>query len=174
MSCQSGGASNFPKFGLSFPARILSAVDLPMPFVPTRPSTSPGRGVGSRCSLNVFGPYRCVVSFSRFFGRLMIWMASKGHFFTQMPQPMQSVSERKATLSVLFTSMHSFPIFTTGQDFLHSCLHFFGLHRSAFTMATRVSFSSPPSSPLSFPPLPFFGGILAHAAALKQKPSRAE
>jgi hypothetical protein len=32
------------------------------------------------CNLKALGPYRCVVSFSRFFGRLMIMMASKGHF----------------------------------------------------------------------------------------------
>ena len=86
-----------------------------MPFVPTRPNTCPGRGVGNLpprqprsasshnnggvewrrggehlqawplahrhlCSLNAFAPYRCVVSFAMFFGRLMIMIASKGHF----------------------------------------------------------------------------------------------
>lgn len=40
------------------------------------------------------------------------------------------------------TSMHSFPILTTGHDFLHSCLHFFGLHRSLLTIAIRVRRSS--------------------------------
>ena len=44
--------SYLPRFGLSFPARILSAVLFPIPFVPTNPSTCPGRGVGSRWSLN--------------------------------------------------------------------------------------------------------------------------
>ena len=34
------------------------------------------------CSLNELGPYRCVVSFSRFFGRLIIMIASNGHFCT--------------------------------------------------------------------------------------------
>jgi hypothetical protein len=34
------------------------------------------------------------------------------------------------------------PTLTTGQDFLHSCLHFLGLQRSALTSAMRVSFSS--------------------------------
>ena len=29
-------------------------------------------------------------------GRLMMLMASKGHFFTQMPQPMHSTSEMNA------------------------------------------------------------------------------
>lgn len=39
--------SNLPRLGLSFPARILSAVDLPIPLVPTSPSTCPGLGVGN-------------------------------------------------------------------------------------------------------------------------------
>lgn len=33
------------------------------------------------------------------------------------------------------------PILTTGQDFRHSCLHRFGLHLSALTIAIRVSLS---------------------------------
>ena len=37
------------------------------------------------CSLKELTPYLCVVSFSRFFGRLMIWMASKGHFCEGRP-----------------------------------------------------------------------------------------
>ena len=39
--------SNLPRFGFCFPASIFSAVDLPIPFVPTNPKTSPGLGVGS-------------------------------------------------------------------------------------------------------------------------------
>lgn len=70
-----------PKFGFNFPARIFSAVDLPIPLVPTSPRTSPGRGIGRRCNLNEFALYRWVVSFSRLLGRLMIEIASKGHFF---------------------------------------------------------------------------------------------
>ncbi|RNA22293.1 hypothetical protein BpHYR1_026734 [Brachionus plicatilis] len=58
MSDQSGGSLNLPKLGFSLPARMFNAVDLPMPFVPTRPRTWPGRGVGKRCSLNEFGPKR--------------------------------------------------------------------------------------------------------------------
>lgn len=50
----------------------------------------------------------------------MIWMASKGHFFTQMPQPMQSVSEIKEILLLDVTSMQSLPIRTTGQPLRHS------------------------------------------------------
>lgn len=37
--------------------------------------------------------------------------------------------------------MHNFPMRTTGQDFLHSCLHLLGLHLSALTMAIRVNLS---------------------------------
>ncbi|EIE24325.1 hypothetical protein COCSUDRAFT_10993, partial [Coccomyxa subellipsoidea C-169] len=57
----------------------------------------------------------------------------------QIPQPMQSSSEIHAVFEFGATSMQSLPadypstlicspIFTTGQLFLHSCLHFFGLH----------------------------------------------
>ena len=38
---------NLPRLGLSLPASTLSAVDLPMPLVPTRPRTWPGRGMGN-------------------------------------------------------------------------------------------------------------------------------
>lgn len=60
---------------------------------------------------------------------------------TQIPQPMQSSSLIYAILSVGVTSMHSFPILTTGHDFLHSCRHLLGLHLSALTMAILVSLS---------------------------------
>jgi hypothetical protein len=40
------------------------------------------------------------------------------------------------------TMKSALPILTTGQLFLHSCLHFFGLHLSALTMAIRVSLSA--------------------------------
>jgi hypothetical protein len=56
ISSQVGGSSNRPRLGFSLPASTLSAVDLPMPLVPTRPSTSDGRGMGRRCSLKVLGP----------------------------------------------------------------------------------------------------------------------
>lgn len=39
--------SKRPRLGLSLPARIFSAVLLPVPLDPTRPSTWPGRGMGS-------------------------------------------------------------------------------------------------------------------------------
>ena len=44
--------------------------------------------------MKLLGPYRCVVFLARSLGRLIMLIASKGHFFTQMPQPMQSGSER--------------------------------------------------------------------------------
>ncbi|RKP33749.1 hypothetical protein BJ085DRAFT_16413 [Dimargaris cristalligena] len=68
-------------------------------------------------------------------------MASKGHFLTQIPQPMHSSSEMKEILLVGRTSIHSLPIRFTGQPRLHSCRHFLGLQRSALTMAIRVSLS---------------------------------
>lgn len=60
---------------------------------------------------------------------------------TQIPQPMHSSSDSEAILDSGLTSMHSLPIRTTGQDFLHSCLHRFGLHLSSLTMAIRVCLS---------------------------------
>lgn len=52
--------------------------------------------------------------------------------------PIHKGSEMKATLLFGPTSMHNLPNLTTGQDFLHSCLHFLGLHRSELIMAIRV------------------------------------
>ena len=158
-----------PRLGFSLPLRIFSAVDLPMPFVPTRPRTCPGRGMGRRCSLKLFGPYRCVVSFSRFFGRLMICTASNGHFLTQMPHPMHSSSEMYAIFELPLTSMHSLPIFTTGHAFLHSCLHFFGRHRSALTIAMRSSRSAADSSPFFFD-----GGIASESAKTTRRTGRSD
>lgn len=71
----------------------------------------------------------------------MIFMASKGHLFTHIPQPMHKVSEMKQITEVGYTSMHSLPVLFTGQVFLHSCLHFLGLHLSGLIMAI-LSFSS--------------------------------
>lgn len=69
-------------------------------------------------------------------------MASKGHFLGQIPQPMHKRSLMKAILLSGATSMHSLPVRTTGHDFLHSCLHLRGLHRSALTMAMLPAVSA--------------------------------
>ena len=69
---------NRPRFGFCLPAKILRAVDFPIPFVPTSPNTCPGLGTGNRCSLKEFAEYRCVVSFSKFVGKLTMEMASNG------------------------------------------------------------------------------------------------
>ena len=65
----------------------------------------------------------------------MMWIAPKGHFLGQIPHPIQSLSEMYAILDSGATSMQSFPVRTTGHDFLHSCRHFLGLHLSLLTMA---------------------------------------
>ena len=80
-------------------------------------------------------------------------IASNGHFLTQIPQPIHKVSEINAILDAGVTSIHNFPVFTTGQLFLHSCLHFFGLHLSADTMAILSFFAW--VSPLPFLVFPF-------------------
>ncbi|QBM89847.1 hypothetical protein METSCH_E00810 [Metschnikowia aff. pulcherrima] len=67
-------------------------------------------------------------------------MASNGHFFTQIPQPTHKFSEINAILLAGVTSIQSLPVFTTGHDFLHSCLHFLGLHLSVDTIAILVPF----------------------------------
>lgn len=54
---------------------------------------------------------------------------------------MHNSSDIDAILLLGVTSIHNFPIRTTGQDFLHSCLHLLGLHLSALTIAIRVSLS---------------------------------
>ena len=42
--------------------------------------------MGNLCSLNELALYLCVVAFSRLLGRLMISIASKGHFYkTRLP-----------------------------------------------------------------------------------------
>lgn len=123
-SVQSGGSSNRPKFGFNFPLKILSAVLFPIPLDPTNPRTCPGRGVGKRWSLKLFAEYRWVIWDSRFVGKFIIVIALKGHFFGQIPHPIQRFSDMKAIFDSLVTSIQSRPLRTTGQDFLHSCLHF--------------------------------------------------
>lgn len=115
--------------------KICRAVDFPIPLMPTRPKIWPGLGVGSLWSLNEFLPYRWVHNFSRFLGMLIILMALNGHFLTHIPHPMHRIYEIYAMTEVGMTSMHILSVLLTGQDFLHSCLHFFGLHFYLFTMA---------------------------------------
>lgn len=93
ISSQSGGLSYLPKLGFNLPLRIFKAVLFPIPLVPTKPKTCPGRGIGSLCNLKLFAEYRWVTCVSRLVGRLMIWMAPKGHFFGQIPQPIHKRSE---------------------------------------------------------------------------------
>lgn len=74
-----------------------------------------------------------------------------------MHVPIHRGSAMNANLLLGPTSIQSFPNLTTGHDFLHSWLHFLGLHFWEFTMAIRVN----APSPLSFLSVPFFfGGIL--------------
>lgn len=115
ISAQSGGFSQFPKFGFRLPLKIFNALDLPIPFVPTNPKISPGLGVGSLWILNWLFPYQWVISLSNPDGRLMIWIALNGHFLMHCPHPIQRISEMKAIFEVFETSMHSLPPFTTGQ-----------------------------------------------------------
>lgn len=58
----------------------------------------------------------------------------------------------KAILDVGVTSIHNFPVLTTGQPLRHSCLHFLGLHLSVDTMAILVFFDD--VSEAAFLPLP--------------------
>jgi len=129
-------------------------------------------GMGARAvrrrAEHEFGPYRCVVSPSRLLGKFMIWMASNGHFFTQIPQPMQSSSEIQASFEDGVTSIHNFPTLTTGQYRLHSCLHFLGLHLSELTTAIRVGVSS-----LSFFVFFFLGAIAPTLLCKQTEPSYA-
>lgn len=43
---------------------------------------------------------------------------------------------------IIIVFFSSLPILLTGQDLLHSCLHFFGLQRSLLTMAILVNLSA--------------------------------
>jgi len=69
----------------------------------------------------------------------MMVIAPKGHFLGQIPHPIHRLSDMKAIFDSGVTSMQSRPLRTTGQDFLHSCLHFFGLHLSVEMIAIRVN-----------------------------------
>ena len=68
-------------------------------------------------------------------------MALKGHFLTQMPQPLQSVS----AMTALFPStlIASTRLLTMGQKFTQSELHFLTLHLSSLSTAIRVMTKRP-------------------------------
>jgi hypothetical protein len=63
-------------------------------------------------------------------------MALKGHFFTQIPQPLHNASEMTALFPS--TRMASTLLLTIGQKFTHRWLHFLTLHRSWSRTAIRV------------------------------------
>lgn len=68
-------------------------------------------------------------------GKLIILIASNGHLLTHIPHPIHKVSEIKQIVEVGKTSIQIFPVLLIGQVFLHSYLHFLGLHLSGLIMA---------------------------------------
>jgi hypothetical protein len=78
----------------------------------------PGEGVGNLKSLKLFALKRWLQSFSSSSGRLTMLMAWKGHFLTQMPQPLHSLSEITALLPSI--RMASTRLRTIGQKLTHS------------------------------------------------------
>ncbi len=70
-----------------------------------------------------------------------------GHFFPKTVVLVNSNTDKCKWCTVgpaqvrTRSSIWSSPIRTTGQDFLHSCRHFFGLHLSLLTMAILVNLS---------------------------------
>lgn len=135
MAYHSGGSAKLPRLGRMLLLKMRRAVDLPIPFVPTRPRTWPTRGVGSLCSLKLLAPYRWVTCRSRPLGRLMILMAEKGQRLMHIPQPWHRCSEMKQIVEVGFTSIQRWPVLLTGQVLAHSYLHFLGLHLSGLMIA---------------------------------------
>lgn len=66
----------------------------------------------------------------------------KGHFFGQIPHPIHNLSEIKAILDSGVTSIQSFPVLTTGQDFLHSCRHFYNMQKFHFRICAQPEFAA--------------------------------
>ena len=81
--------------------------------VPTNPKSCPGFGVDSLCNLKEFPPYLCAVSDSKLAGKLIIEIASKGHFLVQILQPIRKVSEILAILPTPFTLSNHWTGFLT-------------------------------------------------------------
>ena len=99
------------------------------------------RGAGKRNNRNPFSPYRWVISPSNSSGRFVMIKASKGHLFTQIPQPIQRGSETNGLPLESSRTIHSIPLRTGGQKAQHSALHFFGWQRSSSNTATRMNIS---------------------------------
>lgn len=127
-----------PKLGCSSFFKIYNAVDFPVPFSPTKPSTTPGFGVGRRWSLNEFWPYLKLTWLSKADGRFSIQIALNGHFFTQILQPMHNYSDISARFDAFVTTIHFLSSLFTGQLALQRRPHFYGLQRSGNTTAIRV------------------------------------
>lgn len=66
----------------------------------------------------------------------------KGHFFGQIPHPIHNLSEIKAILDSGVTSIQSFPVLTTGHDFLHSCRHFYNMQEFYFRICAQPEFAA--------------------------------
>ena len=136
ISGHSGGLSNSPKFGLKSPAKTFNVVLFPIPFCPSKPKTVPGEGMGKRKSLKLLALKRWLQSFSSSSGKLTMLIALKGHFLTQIPHPLQSVSDMMALLPS--TRIASTRLRTIGQKLTQSWLHFLTLHLSVSNTAIRV------------------------------------
>lgn len=78
------------------------------------------------------------------------YVPPKGHFLGQIPHPIHSRSEINAIFDSGVTSIHSFPVLTTGHDFLHSCRHFFTAKKLCQSAEPRNLLSERKSSYLRF------------------------
>jgi hypothetical protein len=146
-----GGASGFPRLGLSWSPRIASAVLLPIPLVPRIPSTCPGRGVGSPCRAKPLTPHECAASPS-LPGRLTTLTQSPGACLQRARHAAQACSQ--IVTSYLYASsvtvMHGPPHFPA--CFLKKCQaglpgrHF---SRSSSSMRRFVDVSALPSGAMA-------------------------
>ena len=66
--------------------------------------------------------------------------ASKGHFLTQMPQPLQIISATYAFLSSS-SLIASRLVLTMGQNLMQTVSHLSDLHRSLSTTATLKAYT---------------------------------
>ena len=125
---QSGGELYLPKFGTISPESILRIVDLPIPFCPNKPRTNPEEGAGRWKSANELGPKRWLQPSSSSSGKFTMERAPNGHFLTQMPHPIQDISE-----TIGFPSSNlivSMLFLTLGQNLWHILPQRLDLHLS--------------------------------------------